>query len=114
MRCVCKKWRSIMESQGFREAYSGVPMQPSCFLHLIMVNGVLLAAFHNPTIGHWQRFSLDCILVDGYPVSFEPSRWELGRRVGHRDGRLRWESVSSDEGLECSPSGKHQHLRPET
>lgn len=66
MRCVCKKWYNIIRSQGFLDAYSHVPLHPASFLHLIRVNGVLLAAFHNPTINHWQRLSLDLIPINTY------------------------------------------------
>ena len=48
MRCVCKKWNNVINSRSFFETYSRVPTQTACFLHLIRVNGVLMAAFHDP------------------------------------------------------------------
>ncbi|KAG0557997.1 hypothetical protein M758_11G167400 [Ceratodon purpureus] len=66
MRCVCRKWNHIISSPNFLDTYSRVPFRTAFFLHLIRVNGVLMAACHDPTVNRWQRLPLDSIPVNAY------------------------------------------------
>lgn len=66
MRCVCKKWNHIISSPNFLDTYSRVPFRTAFFLHLIRVNGVLMAACHDPVVNRWQRLPLDSIPVNAY------------------------------------------------
>lgn len=66
MRCVCKKWNYVISSPSFLDTYSRVPFRSAFFLHLIRINGVLMAACHDPTLNRWQRLPLDSIPVNAY------------------------------------------------
>ncbi|CAK9867654.1 unnamed protein product [Sphagnum jensenii] len=66
MHCVCKKWKEIISSPSFLETYSRVPFQTAFFLHLIRVNGVLMAACHDPSVNRWQRLPLDSVPINAY------------------------------------------------
>lgn len=66
MRCVCRKWNQIISSPSFLDTYSRVPFRTAFFLHLIKVNGVLMAACHDPVLNRWQRLPLDSIPVNAY------------------------------------------------
>lgn len=66
MRCVCRKWNHIISSPNFLDTYSRVPFRTAFFLHLIRVNGVLMAACHDPVVNRWQRLPLDSIPVNAH------------------------------------------------